>query len=194
MKTCRLVRIGIIFKEVVKMLFMVLQPYMCALGSCHWFVSDKKIAIYYQFYNYQFYNKNATIISYLRIQLQEAGFQSVSCPISELFQGWLNFVLFNRWLKVNTELVHQRLDLRFHTRDTAVVYFLPAFWFQTIEGRVGFQFFCTCRCVGPAFQRSWSTGCERNLHRRTTDVGNLILRSILRIAGRDRGRLRRTMT
>ena len=161
MKTCRLVRIGIIFKEVVKMLFMVLQPYMCALAS--------RTGL--------FYKKNSNI-SYLRIQLQEAGFQSISCPISELFQGWLNFVLFNRWLKVNTELVHQRLDLRFHTRVTAVVYFLPAFWFQTIEGRVCFQFFCTCRCVGPAFQRSWSTGCERNLDPRTTDVGNLILRSI----------------
>ena len=30
------------------------------------------------------------------------------------------------------------LDLRFDTRDTAVVYFLPAFSFKTIEGRVGF--------------------------------------------------------
>ena len=120
-----------------------------------------------------FYKKNSNI-SYLRIQLQEAGFQSISCPISELFQGWLNFVLFNRWLKVNTELVHQRLDLRFHTRDTAIVYFLPAFWLKTIEGRVGFQFLCTCRCVGLALQRSSSSGCEGHLHRRTIENGNLI--------------------
>ena len=26
--------------------------------------------------------------------------------------------------------------------------FFRAFWLKTIEGRVGFQFFCTCRCAG----------------------------------------------
>ena len=44
---------------------------------------------------------------------------------------------------------------------------MGAFWLNTIDGREGFQFFCTCRCVGPALQRSSSSGCERNLHRRT---------------------------
>ena len=50
----------------------------------------------------------------------------------------VTLVLFNRWLKATTEHAHQRLDLWFHTRDTAVVYFLPAFSLKTIEGRVGF--------------------------------------------------------
>ena len=102
--------------------------------------------------------------------------------------------LSRRTGRTYTEHAHQRLDLRFDTRDTAVVYFLPAFSLKTIEGRVGFQFFCTCRCVGPALQRFSSSGCERNLHRRTTKNGNLILRNIFRIATHDPGRLRRTMT
>ena len=106
----------------------------------------------------------------------------------------VDFVLFNKWLKANTEHAYQRLDLRLHTRDIAVVYFLAAFWLRTIEGCVGFQFFCICRCVGPALQRSSSSGCERNLHRRRAENGDINLRNILRIATHDPGRLRRTMT
>ena len=71
---------------------------------------------------------------------------------------------------------------------------MGAFWLNTIDGREGFQFFCTCRCVGPALQRSSSSGCERNLHRCRAENGDIILRNILRIATHDPGRLRMTMT
>ena len=101
--------------------------------------------------------------------------------------------LSRRTGRTYTEHAHLRVDLRFHTRDTAVVYFLLAFSLKTIEGRVGFYFFCICCCVGPALQRSSSSGCERNLHRRRRKNGNLSLRNILRIATHDLGRLRRTM-
>ena len=46
--------------------------------------------------------------------------------------------LSRRTGRTYTEHAYQRLDLRFDTRDTAVVYFLPAFSLKTIEGRVGF--------------------------------------------------------
>ena len=46
--------------------------------------------------------------------------------------------LSRRTGKTYTEHAHLRVDLRFHMRDTAVVFFLPAFSLKTIEGRVGF--------------------------------------------------------
>ena len=69
-------------------------------------------------------------------------------PRTKRLLWFFTLVLYNRWLKANTVHAHQRLDLRFHTRDTAIVYFLVVFGFKTIEGPAGFQFFCTCRCVG----------------------------------------------
>ena len=46
--------------------------------------------------------------------------------------------LSRRTGRTYTEYAHLRVDLRFHTRDTAVVYFLPAFSLKTIKGREGF--------------------------------------------------------